>query len=46
MEVQAMPLTRRKAYMETPAMPVCGRVLRQVLLLDMAAAAREICVRC
>ncbi len=44
--VQAAPASRRKAYMEAPAAPAFGRVLHQVLLLDMAVAAREICLLC
>ena len=45
MEAQAAVGGERKAYMEAQAAVASGRAPRQALLLDRAAAVREICLR-
>jgi hypothetical protein len=45
MEVQAALASWRKAHMEAQAALASGRAPRQALLLDRAAAVREICLR-
>jgi hypothetical protein len=45
MEGQAVLVSWRKAYMEAQATVASGRAPRQALLLDRAAAVREICLR-
>jgi hypothetical protein len=45
MEAQAAVASWRKAHTEAQAAVASGRVPRQALLLDRAAAVREICLR-
>jgi hypothetical protein len=45
MKAQAALASWRKAYMEAEAAVASGRAPRQALLLDRAAAVREICLR-